>query len=160
MGKRTVVRKLMLGAVAAAFAAGLSAFAATPAEAKQCVWNKGGFTLRVDWFQSNDLEIQPGGAANGQTAYHLMAQPVQSDTITTASGRCISRGGQQYTALFSICGLANGTSHEIQTMPDEWPADQRIGCPVWKQAMPSTSRYMDVWGTVWSPQSGNGGPVE
>ena len=22
---------------------------ATPAEAKQCVWNKGGFVLRIDW---------------------------------------------------------------------------------------------------------------
>jgi hypothetical protein len=145
---------LMLGAIAAL------ALTAAPAMAKQCVWNKGGFTLRVDWFHANDLEIQPGGAANGQTAYHLMAQPVQSDTMTTALGRCISRGGEQFVALLSIEGLNNGTSHEIKTWPQEWPKDQRPSYrSVWKHAMPSTANYLDVWGTIWSPQSGNGGPV-
>jgi hypothetical protein len=154
---RKVTQSLTLPLLAVALALGLSAVSATPAMAKQCVWNKGGFVLRVDWFRYTDIE-QSAYSPGRPKEYALLDQPIQTDVFATAQGRCISRGSTQYTAVLSICGL-NSSSIEIVGMPDEWPEDQRISCPVWTVLRPSTSRYLDVWGTVFEPASGEGGSV-
>lgn len=48
-------RLLARGGLAALL--GLVVLGATPALAKQCVWNKAGFVLRVDWFKPGDFTI-------------------------------------------------------------------------------------------------------
>lgn len=144
-----------LAACAAAAVLAVFGFSATPAEAKQCVWNKGGFVLRVDWFKVGDIVHQV--AADGFVEFTFKDQPVQTDSIWSGSGRCINRGPIQYQALLSVCG---GTySSRVVSYPPEWPETNRIDCNINAIAAPSLTRYLDVWGPVWDVQSGEGGPL-
>lgn len=147
---RTALRACALLAIVA----GLG-WSAAPAEAKQCVWNKGGFVLRIDWFEVGDIVHQQ--AADGFTEFSFKKQPIQTDVIWSGSGRCINRGTQQYQALLSVCG---GTySSRVISYPEDWTPDRRIDCNINAITAPSLTRYLDVWGAVWDVQSGDGGPL-
>jgi hypothetical protein len=140
-------------AAAAVFA--LAALSVGPAEAKQCVWNKGGFVLRVDWMQPGTVSV--GTGADGYSEFSFTDQPVQTDVIWSAQGRCIDRGPVQYEAVLSICGsIANS---RVIAYPSHWPVDRRIDCAIWKSETPSTTRYLDIWGGLYNPASGAGGPI-
>jgi hypothetical protein len=144
-----------LSAFAAAAMLALFGLSATPAEAKQCIWNKGGFVLRVDWFKVGTIIHQV--AADGAVEFTFTEQPVQTDSIWSGSGRCINRGNVQYQALLSVCG---GTyNSRVVSYPPEWPETNRIDCNINAIAAPSLTRYLDVWGPVWDVQSGPGGPL-
>ena len=82
--------RLRFGAKAAlrcAFAAvlGLVAFSATPALAKQCVWNKAGFVLRVDWFAPEDYTVATN-PTDQFNEYTFLVQPIQTDVIWAPGG--------------------------------------------------------------------------
>ena len=129
--------------------------AANSAAAKQCVWNKGGYVMRVDWFNPGTADIRIGD--DGNTELRFSAQPVQTDVFPTASGRCINRENVVYTAVISICG---GTfNNRVMIYPDEWPVSRRIDCSIWGAGQTSTTRYWDFWGTTWNVQYGEGGPI-
>lgn len=135
---------------------GLSAFAAAPASAKQCIWNNGGFVLRVDWFEPGTFTMERN-AADGADEYTFLDQPIQTDTIYAPGGRCIDRGPTQYFALISICG--GSFNSRVVAYPDNWPQGRRISCSIHTFMTPSMSRYMDAWGPVWAPEYGDGGPI-
>lgn len=137
-------------------ALGFVALSATPAEAKQCVWNKAGFVLRIDWFKPGTVKTQYNNTA-GVTEYSFSEQPAQTDVIWAASGRCINRGPIAYEAVLSICGALKYT--RVISYPPEWPEASRIDCSIWKVETPSTTRYLDVWGTTGIPASGPGGAI-
>ncbi|BCW90370.1 hypothetical protein sos41_35380 [Alphaproteobacteria bacterium SO-S41] len=154
---RTLFSLKSIAAVAASLAA-LLVFAA-PAMAKQCVWNKAGFVVRVDWFAPGSFTIAKG--ADGFDEYAFTQQPTQTDTFPLASGRCINRGTTQYDAVISACGLP--TDHftsRVIAYPSDWPAESRLNdCSIFISATPSLTRWLDVWGTFWDPQTGPGGPL-
>ncbi len=75
---------------------GLVAFAGTPAEAKQCIWNKSGFTLTINWYTPDqvfgyglNLWIKPD------------AVPYQTDTKLSGGGACSERAGRNIALLSS-----------------------------------------------------------
>lgn len=140
-------------------AAALFVFAA-PAMAKQCVWNKAGFTLRVDWFKPEAVLIEKN-TADGFTEYAFSEQPVQTDAFPLASGRCIDRGKSQYIAVLSACGVVpDQYKSRIMNFPREWSTDQRPnGCAIFHAEKTSTSRWLDVWGTLFDPKTGGGGGI-
>ena len=144
-----------LPACAAVAMLALFGLSATPAEAKQCVWNKGGFVLRVDWFKPGAVTHQV--AADGTSEFSFSEQPVQTDSIWSGSGRCINRGPTQYQALLSVCG--GDRASRVVSYPPEWPETNRIDCNINAVMAPSLTRYLDVWGPVWDVRSGEGGPL-
>jgi hypothetical protein len=144
-----------LAACAAAAMLALFGLSAMPAAAKQCVWNKGGFVLRVDWFKVGAITHQV--AADGYIEFTFTEQPVQTDSIWSGSGRCIDRGPVQYQALLSVCG--GNRASRVVSYPPEWPETNRIDCNINAIMAPSLTRYLDVWGPVWDVQSGEGGPL-
>jgi hypothetical protein len=141
--------------LAVVLALGLSAFAA-PASAKQCVWNKGGYVMRVDWFAPGDftMAVNPN---DGAEEYTFTVQPIQTDKIWSGSGRCIDRGDTEYWALLSICGASFNT--RVLDYPDTWPESRRIDCSIHTFMTPSLTQYLDAWGPVWAPEYGNGGAI-
>lgn len=143
-------------ACAAAAAFGFLAFSAAPAEAKQCVWNKGAFVLRVDWFKPGTVTANTN-PTDHFTEFTFTEQPVQTDSIWSASGRCINRGPTAYRALLSVCGGINRT--RVLAYPAEWPESNRIDCSIFMLVDPSTTRYLDVWGSVLEAATGPGGPI-
>ena len=129
---------------------------AGPAEAKQCVWNKGGFVLRIDWFEPNAISWA-NNPNDGFLEFSFTDQPAQTDVIWAGNGRCINRKPIQYYALLSVCG--GSYPSRIVAYPPNWPESSRIDCSIWAVQIPSKSRYLDVWGPVWNPESGEGGPL-
>lgn len=154
MSRRRVNTAFMAIAVGTALA--LLALSATPAAAKQCIWNKAGFVLRIDWFKPGTVKAQYN-STDRVTDYSFSEQPVQTDVIWAASGRCINRGPTVYEAVLSICGALKYT--RVVSYPPEWPQSNRIDCSIWEVQTPSTTRYLDIWGTTGLPASGPGGPI-
>ncbi|BCW90371.1 hypothetical protein sos41_35390 [Alphaproteobacteria bacterium SO-S41] len=156
--RRLFFRNKSLFSFAAAFAA-LFVFAA-PAMAKQCVWNKAGVTLRVDWVKPEALLIEKS-TADGFTEYSFTEQPTQTDVFPLASGRCIDRGKTPYIAVLSVCGVVpDQYKSRIMNFPSDWSDDQRPnGCAIFHAETTSTSRWLDVWGTLFDPKTGPGGPI-
>ena len=140
--------------IAAPLVVGLGSFglASTPAQAKQCVWNKAGFVLRIDWFNPQTIEREANGGG-----IHFTEQPVQTDVIWAANGRCIDRGATAYDVVLSVCG--RNPDMQIESYPADWSVERRIDCGIWRIITPSTNRYLDVWGPLWAPESGPGGPI-
>jgi hypothetical protein len=124
------------------------------AEAKQCVWNNGGFVMRVDWFNPGVVTSRVNPTDHYQE-FSFSDQPMQTDVLWAPSGACIDRGPTVYQALLSICGALKYT--RVIAYPPNWPAASRIDCSIWKLETPSTERYLDVWGTTGVPASGPGG---
>jgi len=179
---------------------------ATPAEAKQCIWNKAGFVLRARWYKASDVLTLRNSA--GETGYGLRvgAKHVQLDEWPVAQGRCTrgANANQNLVAVLSIVGggvvhgianinqkfasatagtvtcaatfggscstttatagsaaaivgnqaavaMAGGDRSPVQNFPN---ANE-----VFKVVQPSTSRWLDVWGTAFSPQTGPGGSL-
>lgn len=154
---RTLFSLKSIATVAAGLAA-LLVFAA-PAMAKQCVWNKAGFMVRVDWFAPGSYTVATG--PDGFNEYPFTQQPIQTDTFPLASGRCINRGTTQYEAVISACGVAQEFfSSRVVAYPSDWPSGSRLNdCSIFISATPSLTRWLDVWGTLYGPQTGPGGPL-
>ena len=92
---------------------------------KQCVWNKGAFVLRVDWFKPGTVTWTEN-PSDQILEWSFSEQPVQTDSIWAASGRCIDRGATQYVAVLSVCGAALKT--RIVSYPPDWPETNRMRC--------------------------------
>jgi hypothetical protein len=112
--------------------------------------------IRVDWFKPGTVTWTTNPTDN-YIEFSFTEQPVQTDSIWSASGRCINRGTTQYLALVSICGA--NYNNRVVAYPPEWPESNRIDCSIWKALTPSLTRYLDVWGTIFEAASGDGGPV-
>ena len=157
--------RLRFGAKAAlrcAFAAvlGLVAFSATPALAKQCVWNKAGFVLRVDWFAPEDYTVATN-PTDQFNEYTFLVQPIQTDVIWAPGGRCIDRGSTQYNAVLSACGTdPSFYGSRVVQYPSNWTEDRRLAdCSIFLSTTPSLTRYLDVWGWMFQPETGPGGAI-
>lgn len=153
-----------MGALLAAFTAWLSIFSATPAQAKQCIWNKGAYVLRVDWFVPGHATMtrnneDKDGFGRAYQEWRFIKQPIQTDWVHMNTGSCIDRAHPQYLfeAVLSICGGSRAS--RVVEYPNDWPVTNRINCNIWKGVTPSSTRYLDTWGGVLNPSSGDGGGI-
>ena len=139
---------------------GLVVLGATPALAKQCVWNKAGFVLRVDWFKPGGFTVAQN-PSDGFNEYSFLQQPTQSNVLLAPSGRCIDRGPDAYVAVLSMCGTDPSFNlSRVVLYPADWPQDNRLtDCSIFLSIQPSTTRYLDVWGWMFEPKTGEGGPI-
>jgi hypothetical protein len=64
-------------------------------------------------------------------------------------------------AVLSMCGVdPNFTNNRVVQYPSNWTPDRRLNdCSIFLSIAPSTSRYLDVWGWMFGPQTGPGGPI-
>jgi hypothetical protein len=123
--------------------------------AKQCIWNKAGFVLDISWIHKNKV--------------------VRTDERTVGTGVCANDGdGTDYTIILSIkdAKLARALSGLAITA-----AGTALGIPgggaivnftigqltelgvlsaesIFYVGTPEQDRYLDVWGTIYSPQTG------
>lgn len=170
-------------------------FAATSgvANAKQCVWNKSGFVLKVLWYTPSNAIIYSKNRKTGKVHYKIRKTTkwVQKDIIPSFQGRC-TRGRRAKATLGAVlevvggklgsdatkatvdvvaagagaagcvetamttcsvsAGLATGAAMGINAaIPD--------GKDLIRVMIPPKTRYVDVWGTIWNPQVGLGGPI-
>ncbi len=159
------------------------------AEAKQCVWNKAGFVLKVAWYPKDTVFVRD----EDKKKTYVSGNPLQVDTIPLLQGSC--RNSNDNVAALSVVGseiirasiiaasfvtIVGGTAAVcLATVgtgcaPAAGVAATAIGGvlaagqgfipltdDVFALARPTTSRYTDVWGTAFSPQykDNSGGPV-
>jgi hypothetical protein len=92
----------LLGAAALA----LSALAFTaPAQAKQCVFNKGGYVLHVHWFRVQDLVVDRDPRSSDKVSrVHARSAPVQTAALTAGFGDC-TKTDEPLLAVISVPGM-------------------------------------------------------
>ncbi len=174
-------------------AAGMLAATAGVANAKQCVWNKSGFLLRVLWYTPSHSIIYSKSRKTGKVTFHMKknAKLVQRDVFPTMQGRC-TRGAYQDKTLEAVlqvvggklasdatkigvdaAAAAAGAAACVGSAGAECPAAAAAaagaaaaangaipdGKDIIRVLVPPRTRYVDVWGTVWNPQVGLGGPI-
>lgn len=67
------------------------------AEAKQCVWNKSGFTLTIRWYTPDQALVRGTYLWVQQDA-----TPYQTDTQRSGSGACSERAGRNIAVLSTV----------------------------------------------------------
>jgi hypothetical protein len=129
---------------------------------KQCVWNKAGFVLNVTWVRNRDRKV-------ARIDHVPLAQGTCSDdegysVILSADGAAIAdaftRGAIAGAA--TLLGLTGGGAAGAAGGAAV-SAMAQAGIPhpenVFYTGTPGSDRYLDVWGTIWNPQTGPGGPI-
>jgi hypothetical protein len=143
----------------------------------QCIWNKSGFTLDITWLQNGSSVRQDrimsgqGNCADGNT-YQVILSVVDGGIadafvkgilgvavgaiasevlvpLLAAEGIIVAVGETAATALARSGGATVGIL-------------SRMGIPnpagIFYTGTPEHGHYLDVWGTIWDPQTGQGGP--
>lgn len=143
----------------------------------QGIWNKSGFILRADWIRDGKiirtdqfptlqgrtsnrddnyvydvcLSVVGGKIASEFTKGAIMLVAAALGIVAApAAGAAFAAG----TTAGAVAGTAGGGL--LGTLSS-------MGIPdpitVFYTGKPSTTNYLDVWGTVWSPQYANGGSL-
>lgn len=160
------------------------------AEAKQCIWNKAGFILKVQWYT-------PGTKIDFNSVsdeYYITSSPIQTDVFPLGQGRCIEGAGN--VAVLSIegrdiaigsigvavgvvtgaaaaavcagtagagCGPAAAGAIAATAAASAGVSGLAAAAATppgtFLVATPGTDYWLDVWGTIWSPQTGQGGRI-
>lgn len=151
----------------------------TTAAARQCIWNKGAFELHVAWYRPAQLLLTTGDA---EPSIRALAPPVHKGVFWIGTGNC-NDTDETLTAVVSVNGALLGR-HELgkirvvdaQVLVSNRGAHGAIRAAQANRAThgeeltplnskpylvttPSTSRYLDFWGTVFEPAFGPGGPL-
>jgi len=150
------------------------------AQAKQCIYNKAGFVLSVNWYQPSDIALFINDRGQVQYAVRRSARPAQTDTYPVFQGRC-NESSTRYVAVLSmegyksdriqtsgyrtlkqdghVQGIVNPREHvasQVSVNGDMFvPMEERDG--VFAVVVPSSNHWLDVWGTVFGPEFGEGG---
>lgn len=93
--------------VAVLVAIGITASPSSDANAKQCVWNKGGYILKARWYNSADIVATVDENGDYKAAIEPDAQPVQVDQWPVAQGRC-TRGENENKDLTVVLSVVDG----------------------------------------------------
>jgi len=147
----------VLGAIVSFFAAA-SVF--SPAFAKQCIWNKAGFILNISWIQNgnivrkNQISLGQGNCSDDNFNYTVV--------LSIKDGKLASDFARVFaTAAAAALGVVEGPAAAGGAVGLAALADKGIpdAQEIFYTGVPRSDRYLDVWGTVWSPQTGYGGPI-
>ena len=120
----------------------------SPVFAKQCIWNKAGFILNISWVKDENV-VRKDQIALGQG--NCSDDQGYSVVLSIQDGKLAS----DFTKVFvesaaALLGLPGGSE-----LADQIPDAKQV----FYVGTPSSDRYLDVWGTVWEPQTGPGGPI-
>ncbi len=75
----------------------------TTASAKQCVFNKGGYVMQVQWYRQQDLGTYLN--ATDMTSLTALQAPVQTDTLALGQGSC-TRTDETLSLVASVAASA------------------------------------------------------
>jgi len=180
--------------VAAFLLCAVGLFHAADASARQCVFNKGGYVLKVMWYRPADLGLNLRVADSKLAGQFLPpivtpnTAPIHIDTLTAGFGAC-TKTDEVLTALFVVPGciaaftagnMVSGSSVECgkgwiwyavgtqTSLRQPWCVAASGYCSAFSSgtpylflvATPSTSRYLDFWGSFADVHWGPGGPVQ
>jgi hypothetical protein len=135
-------------------------FTPAPASAKQCVYNHGWFALKYAWLRADTGSVASGGALmkNGQNCTsddgtYIAVLSIDGAKVADFFFKRLDAIGPQLLGQVPtigpvLQGLADGT------LPGLPPADQ-----IFYKGVPSSDHYLDVSGTIWTPTTGEGGPI-
>ena len=177
-------------------------FTSAAVEAKQCVFNKGGYVLEVQWYRQTDI-----GRDVSLNEMKALGEPVQSDTLTAGFGSCtktdevltLAAGVVWCDRIKMFNTLADCSTREgfvamympvvhykekdrsivlydpathkpsATKIPGSTECINQTLCrgyikllksrSAWL-AVPSTTEYLDFWGTAYDVQWGTGGPIK
>jgi hypothetical protein len=139
---------------------------ANPVLAKQCVWNKAGFILDVTWtyneqvVREDQILLGQGTCSDDNAQYGVILSIVGGEVADAAA-----HGALAFAAglLGFVPGLTPGAAAAVATAAAGGASflDQFIPEPenTFYAGVPSSEYYLDVWGTIWDPQVGDGGPI-
>ncbi len=166
------IANLFASAAVALCAIGLS----PQAIAKQCIWNKGGYVMEVNWYTPDSLRLDSAGQDAGVMRVLHGRQPTKTDVVPVAQGSC-TQTDEERTAVVFILGLPS-QGHmwrysQVQLYDARVWVDQGVSRPInavvrrgpsfqshlFLVATPSSAQYLDFWGTVSDPQFGPGGSI-
>lgn len=142
----------------------------------QCIWNKAGFVLNIAWIKNGQVvrnDVIPTGQGNcsddqgydvclsivgGEIADWVTKASVAAVAIAlgVATGGILTAGMAAGTAATGITAATAGTAAFASQLGMRGIPDPK---GVFYYGTPSTDRYLDVWGTIWDPQTGTGGPI-
>ncbi len=184
-----------IAAIAASFT-----FTATPAHAKQCIWNKGAYILNVSWYRSSD--VYAPRVTGSSERLRAIAPAVHAKSLAAGNGSC-TETNDPLVAVITVVGCAFFKYKEDLNAGDLktrecgnyilvqrgigvlrnldwnkiisplncsnvnyaycesywWNAPDKQGGSPLMIVSPSTSHYLDFWGSVFDVQWGQGGPI-
>jgi hypothetical protein len=132
-----------------------------PASAKQCVYNHGWFVLKITWLRVENKSF------------------AREDKLTINHGSCtaddntyiaiLSIDGAQYADMFfkgvrsvgpKLLGLVPDAGSLLQGIADNTLPGMPSAREVFYTDVPSSSTFVDVWGTIWNPTTSDGGRIQ
>lgn len=141
-------------------------FVSSPALARQCVWNKAGFVLNVQWLLSGQVVASRDIAwGNGYCSptddreYTVMLSAVGAIVADVFMKGMIMVAGAGLGAVTGGAGMAAALAVAAATSAANFAASKGLKVPdgAFYIGIPSQDNYLDVWGTVWDPQAHNVG---
>lgn len=183
MRKRfAMTRVLRTILVCCGLALGFTGISAGGANAKQCIWNKGGFVLKARWYNREDINVVRNRDGTYSIIMKQYAKPIQQDQWPIAQG-CCTRGAHAHRSLRVILSIAGAEAWNTEGakidsrilgpsainnailrknpdvyLPAGWTSFTDTTA-IFYVGDPSTASYLDVWGTIWKPATGPGGPI-
>ena len=136
-----------------------------------CIWNKAGFILHIDWvkdeqiIRQDDLPVAQGVCSNAGDDYpYTIVLSIKDGEIAehffkAASAAAVAAVGG--AAAVALTGATAGAGIGAGAAVVAYLADAGIPNPkgIFYTGNPNQDRYLDVWGTIWDPQTGPGGTI-
>lgn len=140
-----------------------------------CIWNKAGFILHIDWvkdeqiIRQDDLPVAQGVCSDaGDDFPYTIVLSIKDGEIAdyfikgafyaaaAAVGVVAGIGASAATGGAAGAAAAGAAATAVAFL-----ADKGIPNPkgIFYTGAPSQDRYLDVWGTIWDPQTGPGGAI-
>ena len=142
-----------------------------PAFARQCIWNKAGFTLYITWInpageiRREDLILSGNGSCSTNDEVFTVILAVKDGQIAknfTVSALTVGLAALTGGAAIVMEATA-GTAWGISTATSLVAAAAAAGIPnpegTFYSGQPKPGQFLDVWGTVWNPAVGGGGSI-
>jgi hypothetical protein len=127
--------------------------------AKQCIWNKAGFILDITWVH-NDVVVRTderivgtGVCANDGdgTDYTIILSIKDAELARALSGVAVTTAG-------SVLGIPGAGAIYSATIDQLTKLGVLSAKSIFYVGTPEQDRYLDVWGTIYSPQTGYSQP--
>jgi hypothetical protein len=148
-----------------------------PAFAKQCVWNKAGFVLHVAWLKPDgkliktaNLPINNGSCIDDDAKNNIAALSISGGKVASGFTRVAIGTLVGLLPVVDTWELKNQLKDAVPdpAQPSGYPTElkdilsEAIPDPealFWAGVPSKDGNYLDVWGSIWSPQVSPGGPV-
>jgi hypothetical protein len=149
--------------LALAFCLATASLYSEPAFAKQCIYNKAGFVLSVTWIKPSKEVYKTENLSYGQSSCSPDEAKDYIAALSIVGGKLANSVTQgTINTLLNVLNTATADAAEddIKKIKEEIDASLPEKDGLFWSGIPSTDKkYLDVWGTIWSPQTGPGGNI-